>query len=1783
MPEGKTYKVGNDVFDIPDNDVKDFLRDNPKAVEVNSFLIGKDTFDIPLPDVQDFLKENPQAKSLKKKDISASPPAATTRNSAGEGSPSGGTRPNYHDFYSNIISGQKAERGSTYTAPSQVTSPPALVKKTLRPGGMTISKQNTLGEYQSKIKQLKQNADQGQLYHNDITAELNDLSQKAQAGLPVDSNYLQQLNQDAQTVQAKVQADKDQADYLQNHLPISGIQANLGSAQAVVESLGAAAYKIPENIIKLVTTPFLEMAGADPQQIQTAWDVYFNSPVNPWLYTLHKESEKLQGEQKWIQRTLAESQYGKPVDELWNEGNYMQAFSNMGTKVSAMVPYLAAGSLNPALSFGLFYSQAYNDIPQDTKMSEDQKMMNASLNALVMSVGMPIGNKVASMPFRALVEKEGLHEAQNVVAKGLSNSIIEAVKPYVPVGAPVYSFINGWAMNTAANIIAKITDPDAKNLDVFQGSGEAGMTFAALPVIAGAAGRIAHGVNNVKMRGKVEQAQKKLEDISNDINNAQSDVVKKALEDQRVQIVSEMNNLLLTDNEEFEGMSPVQQDMIEKHIRAINDIDNQLSGEQEISPEGKKALEETRKQSETAIKDIYKKNQEIIKKSAGDQGTILKNGLLVRTGESAELPKTSATVLRHGFTEEDKSGQVSGNGDVPINEKGRLQAEQKGQQFKDAGVTDIVTSPIERAKQTAEIAAAISGANLTENNLLAAWDVGELAGMKEEEFDKATKWLMDNPDATEYEGKKLNESFNQWKDRMVEANQVIKSLPKTTGVISHSKNIKMWNALDAAGGQWNDQARQVFESPDTSSEKVEPVKKQKVVISQEDKIRTNKEAQELGFKSGPHAINAVKKYLGKEYGKYDDIPKDELSQTLKLKNNATQERNITQSDQPEHQDRNARGKTAEAGRSNRNVESGKIQEEKEVGISQAANARTRQELGMEEYEREGRETNPELQQRARKLVSEGYDIDKLLQKLKGGAPATALENAVMAEYKASLEAAIEKDPTPELVKKLKDFVAVQDPAATALGKALQSLKLTTTREDNLANFLMDKMDAAGVTELSPDQIREQTDLYRQLKEAQVQYESAIKDLQERLANEQAQKIVRKNKITGKAKKTHEQYAKERKVYVDEAREALKKVRSEMHATVVPYVRELIAIAPSVNKMVKSLSEEGLDKLDDIITAIHNEFKDDIKGIAKSDIRDIISGAYGEKRTRKELAAEVRDMKQEAKLLKQIEEAKEGIKKIKEGKPKTYSNKRLSDLYKQLKEIQARNAELDPVDEKTDEQKLQQKRKSLYERITELQGKIDRGEHLAEAPKRPQLKLDEGTQYLQDQYDALQRKVEMDRQKDRYNQNSSVVKAYDKVMRLVGIKRVVQTAIDFSMPFRQAVRVTLNPLHVKTTAKAFNEMFRNTFSEKSFRRMMFEIKNSEYYDQMLKDGIHFNEMDTLSTDEINEEFQHSFIYDIPYLREPLLASNRAADSYLNIARFELYMRKRADLERFGLTRENSPEAYKEMAKWVMNLTGRGKALEMIERSGKGRKIMNNTFYGTRLMASSFNTLNPMTYLNPKIPKEVKIDRMKDMIGYMSTYVAAALALSAAGATVSLNPDEADFLKVRFGDKRYDLSGGLATYLRVFFRLTKAAFMSGNPNISEQEKIKYGEFAAKSTITFFRNKLAPNTSYAIDFVVRKNAIGQPFDPYQVVKVYPMYIDDIRTAWEQEAATSLLTAGLPSIFGVSVLQYQEKSKTDWDNLTPDERHAKVMELRQKVSDPQFKAEVKEKARQARLSHSK
>ena len=128
--------------------------------------------------------------------------------------------------------------------------------------------------------------------------------------------------------------------------------------------------------------------------------------------------------------------------------------------------------------------------------------------------------------------------------------------------------------------------------------------------------------------------------------------------------------------------------------------------------------------------------------------------------KAAPITLDGTEVFEHG--EDSATAEHKENGVKPtdLTKKGQKYAEKVGKQSAKRGKTDIVSSGIERAQQTADIIADVAGAEREINPLLNTWNIGDFDGKKEGSF-KEKDWIK-----TPNKAPKNGESFNSFAQRM---------------------------------------------------------------------------------------------------------------------------------------------------------------------------------------------------------------------------------------------------------------------------------------------------------------------------------------------------------------------------------------------------------------------------------------------------------------------------------------------------------------------------------------------------------------------------------------------------------------------------------------------------------------------------------------------------------------------------------------------------------------------------------------------------------------------------------------------------------------------------------------------------------------------------------------------------------------------------------------------------------------------------------------------------------
>jgi ribonuclease H / adenosylcobalamin/alpha-ribazole phosphatase len=110
---------------------------------------------------------------------------------------------------------------------------------------------------------------------------------------------------------------------------------------------------------------------------------------------------------------------------------------------------------------------------------------------------------------------------------------------------------------------------------------------------------------------------------------------------------------------------------------------------------------------------------------------------------------TTTVLLRHGETPLSAERRFAGRGDIPLTETGKLQAKAAAQRLSARGGAElIVTSPLQRARLTADAVAAATGAPVQVDDGWIEADFGEWEGLSYAEAmqrwpDEVTAWMQD--------------------------------------------------------------------------------------------------------------------------------------------------------------------------------------------------------------------------------------------------------------------------------------------------------------------------------------------------------------------------------------------------------------------------------------------------------------------------------------------------------------------------------------------------------------------------------------------------------------------------------------------------------------------------------------------------------------------------------------------------------------------------------------------------------------------------------------------------------------------------------------------------------------------------------------------------------------------------------------------------------------------------------------------------------------------------------
>lgn len=326
------------------------------------------------------------------------------------------------------------------------------------------------------------------------------------------------------------------------------------------------------------------------------------------------------------------------------------------------------------------------------------------------------------------------------------------------------------------------------------------------------------------------------------------------------------------------------------------------------------------------------------------------------------------------------------------------------------------------------------------------------------------------------------------------------------------------------------------------------------------------------------------------------------------------------------------------------------------------------------------------------------------------------------------------------------------------------------RDDYDLDTLVRRAKAAKGSDLTPAERGQFEALSRRLEEA----ERKVAERDEQLSKMQAARATRKlvADTSGEARiEARRQRRTTTKQELDEQfadlRAQFAQARAEIKSTVQP--SGLAGLDPEgkltglVIQMAKNRARAGVVTAEGLVDEIYNALKDHVEGLTRRDVRDAISG-YGKtaEMSQDPAAKNLRDLKQQMRLVSAIEDAESGQKPLRSGlqrEPQSAEARRLhTELYDKMKAaglVESRRLIGPKLSEgvghkegpRLTEAPLQGPRdwlpaakQRLQSRIVELEGKIARGDFTKPEP-RPPVVYDREGNALKARVESLKRQID----------------------------------------------------------------------------------------------------------------------------------------------------------------------------------------------------------------------------------------------------------------------------------------------------------------------------------------------------------------------------------------------------------------------------------------------------------
>lgn len=437
--------------------------------------------------------------------------------------------------------------------------------------------------------------------------------------------------------------------------------------------------------------------------------------------------------------------------------------------------------------------------------------------------------------------------------------------------------------------------------------------------------------------------------------------------------------------------------------------------------------------------------------------------------------------------------------------------------------------------------------------------------------------------------------------------------------------------------------------------------------------------------------------------------------------------------------------------------------------------------------------------------------------------------------------------------------------------------------------------------------------------------------------------------------------------------------------------------------------------------------------------------------------------------------------------------------------------------------------------------------------------------------------------------------------IANIPRTIQASFDLSAPLRQGIWLTGRP---REFGRAFKDMFKSLFSDEGYRSAVQAMAQKPTFKLARESGLALAEIGS-ALNKTEERFLGSGVIErmgtaarkkmpglvgkaIDLVPQGIKVTQRAYTGFLNKLRADTFDRMVNDAAKLGLYNDAetgetnlwaNDKLSGDIARYVNIATGRGTLKGLAESNAS---ILNATFFSPRLMSARLALFDPRTYLSipeklrpalektkmpfskatilepgsqPKVSKFVRHRAIKDAARFFGLYTTAtALSKFVLDQEVGSDPRSADFTKIKSGNTRVDLAGGIGSYARTAIQLSQPLFKKLGiideaylVSSSSGKKTKMGGGYSETSLLdilyrFFSQKENPIVSSLTTVLSQSDPQGGPVNAKREVveRITPIIAQDLVELYKDDPdGLKMAVMGLLTLFGAGVQTYGNKSK--------------------------------------------